>query len=111
MEKQHIVDELENLLTSHEMMLIKVGSLKIKDKEEAMFSKDSKSKLHHKHEGNSQAGGETKKGRRPRAMEVQSCYKSEKSRQIAQDCKVKMVVLERNIPLWKTQDKGRPLSK
>lgn len=78
MEKQRIVDELVNLLTSHEMMLIKVGSLKIKDKKEAMLSKDSKSKWSHKYEGNSQVGGETNKSKKPTATEVQSCYKCEK---------------------------------
>lgn len=37
--KQPSTDELENLLISHKMMLVKVGTLKIEDKEEAMFSR------------------------------------------------------------------------
>lgn len=38
-EKQPSTDELENLRISHEMMLVEVGTLKIEDKEEAMFSR------------------------------------------------------------------------
>lgn len=36
-ENQPSIDKLENLLISHEMMLVKVGTLKIEDEEEAMF--------------------------------------------------------------------------
>lgn len=36
--------ELENFLISHEMTLIKTANFKIEDKEEAMFSKDDKTK-------------------------------------------------------------------
>lgn len=47
------------------MMLVKVGSLKIEGKEEAMFSKGLKLKSHHKTTDNSQAGVDTGKSKKP----------------------------------------------
>lgn len=43
-ENQPSVKELENLLISHEMMLVIMETLKIEDEEKAMSSKGSKSK-------------------------------------------------------------------
>lgn len=67
--------DLENLLIGHVMMLVKVGSLKIENKEEVIFSKGSKSKPHCKTKDNSQARGDTDKSKKPKSTEVKGCYR------------------------------------
>ena len=54
------------------MTLIKIGSLKIEDKEEPMFSRGSKSKSHHRYKGNPKDGGENNKGEKQKNKKIKA---------------------------------------
>lgn len=60
--KQSSVNELENLLIIHEMVLIKTDSLKIEGREEAMLSKESKGKPQGKSKSRCDKGGSKDSG-------------------------------------------------